>query len=568
MHPGTYEAPLTLSRLSDRIISGYVLNYWVLMQWGLISSQPDEFIGDYLFIGQEADLIGALDLMRLKQERGYRVHTIRTQDIIDPLDPIHVWAAINNWYDSLEAASEKFVLLIGNEDVIAPAPTSLTKTITTAVDGSEDTVEEEITGISDQRYTCMDSDPYPELGIGRLPLRQSDDLEDYVARARAYVEDPPEDDQYYSFATLVAHHSSDEENSFRECADDIMEASYDDPRGFSYIDGLQDWADNALINNSLDSNLGGVIWYRGHGSRNSWAAWNLQNDPDDENDSSHHYWWVDMNDLLDDPSTTMDGSPIVLSVACSTSKLDSDSSDDWSFGECFMHRGLYSGAIAHIGATRVSNRQKNNSYSKSMWKHLLNDSMYALSIANECSWVSVLDDYAEGSTGYNDTKWNQEVYMLLGDPETRVWHDEPLRLTLELLSAIIPGQVFTSRIAAADSPIEGVILVLSDPLLGPIASGFSDSNGKVTLMMPAGFAGSIDDLVLRAWSDTKDAADVRMELGEDELVGDLNGDGHVDGADLAVLLGAWGTNDPTTDLNGDGTVDGADLAILLGAWTG
>jgi hypothetical protein len=179
-----------------------------------------------------------------------------------------------------------------------------------------------------------------------------------------------------------------------------------------------------------------------------------------------------------------------------------------------------------------------------------------------------LDDYAEGSTGYNDTKWNQEVYMLLGDPETRVWHNEPLRLTLELLSEIIPGQAFTSRIAAADSPIEGVILVLSDPVLGPIASGFSDSNGKVTLMMPAGFAGSIDDLVLRAWSDTKDAADVRMELGEDELVGDLNGDGRVDGADLTVLLGAWGTNDPTGDLNGDATVDGADLTMLLGAWTG
>ncbi len=51
--------------------------------------------------------------------------------------------------------------------------------------------------------------------------------------------------------------------------------------------------------------------------------------------------------------------------------------------------------------------------------------------------------------------------------------------------------------------------------------------------------------------------------------GDLNHDGRVDGADLALLLGAWGssTGGPCSpDLNGDGQVDGADLAILLGHW--
>ncbi|MDZ4829730.1 MAG: M12 family metallo-peptidase [Phycisphaerae bacterium] len=48
---------------------------------------------------------------------------------------------------------------------------------------------------------------------------------------------------------------------------------------------------------------------------------------------------------------------------------------------------------------------------------------------------------------------------------------------------------------------------------------------------------------------------------------DLDGNCHVDGADLAMMLGAWNTSGPG-DLNGSGAVDGADLAILLGAWTG
>lgn len=47
---------------------------------------------------------------------------------------------------------------------------------------------------------------------------------------------------------------------------------------------------------------------------------------------------------------------------------------------------------------------------------------------------------------------------------------------------------------------------------------------------------------------------------------DLTGDGVVDAADLAQLLGAWGTAGPAGDVNGDGTVNSADLGQLLGAW--
>ncbi|MCA9284548.1 MAG: choice-of-anchor B family protein [Phycisphaerales bacterium] len=52
---------------------------------------------------------------------------------------------------------------------------------------------------------------------------------------------------------------------------------------------------------------------------------------------------------------------------------------------------------------------------------------------------------------------------------------------------------------------------------------------------------------------------------EAPLVGDLDGNGVVDGADLGALLGAWGGKG-AADLNGDGTVDGADLGILLANW--
>ncbi len=48
---------------------------------------------------------------------------------------------------------------------------------------------------------------------------------------------------------------------------------------------------------------------------------------------------------------------------------------------------------------------------------------------------------------------------------------------------------------------------------------------------------------------------------------DVNGDGSVDGADLAIVLSAWGSDLPTADVNQDGNVDGVDLAVVLSAWS-
>jgi subtilisin family serine protease len=48
-------------------------------------------------------------------------------------------------------------------------------------------------------------------------------------------------------------------------------------------------------------------------------------------------------------------------------------------------------------------------------------------------------------------------------------------------------------------------------------------------------------------------------------LGDLDGNGDVDGGDLATLLASWG-GQGSGDIDGSGTVDGLDIATLLGAW--
>ena len=60
--------------------------------------------------------------------------------------------------------------------------------------------------------------------------------------------------------------------------------------------------------------------------------------------------------------------------------------------------------------------------------------------------------------------------------------------------------------------------------------------------------------------------DISTECEGRSCPADFNGDGIVNGSDLAFLLGEWGSSNPDMDISGNGLVDGADLAYLLGTW--
>jgi len=64
---------------------------------------------------------------------------------------------------------------------------------------------------------------------------------------------------------------------------------------------------------------------------------------------------------------------------------------------------------------------------------------------------------------------------------------------------------------------------------------------------------------------TMDSA--KLSLGSPCAPADLNCDGIVNGADLAIVLGSWGPCvGCIADINDDGVVNGADLAVVLGSW--
>ena len=79
-----------------------------------------------------------------------------------------------------------------------------------------------------------------------------------------------------------------------------------------------------------------------------------------------------------------------------------------------------------------------------------------------------------------------------------------------------------------------------------------------------------------AWLDflhTQDPLGLRSATVQEILTpydfqeGDVNHDGIVNGADLALVLADWNTAKPDTDINADQLVNGADLALVLVNWT-
>jgi hypothetical protein len=132
-----------------------------------------------------------------------------------------------------------------------------------------------------------------------------------------------------------------------------------------------------------------------------------------------------------------------------------------------------------------------------------------------------------------------------------------------------PGRIARARfpvapVALDDAPaywvwVVGSVARTHDPSTTPsegVGHGYAQTLNPSNLAATIGPQhATVTGAVWAVWS--------TCEAG-DGPIGDLTGDGRVNGADIGALLGRWGTSDPAADLDHNGIVAGGDLAILLG----
>lgn len=174
---------------------------------------------------------------------------------------------------------------------------------------------------------------------------------------------------------------------------------------------------------------------------------------------------------------------------------------------------------------------------------------------------------------YEDTAQPIHVYPISGQSECAVVGGYVYRgcAMPELQGIYLFGDYCSAKVWAMEfdgQDVQSVTNIQSQ--LSPSVEGFNistissfgeDNTGEVYILSNSTTNGALFKII---------PADGKGEPCPVKCPGDLDDSGAVDGADLAVLLGAWGPcGDPDNcpaDLDGSSTVDGADLAVLLGAW--
>ena len=206
---------------------------------------------------------------------------------------------------------------------------------------------------------------------------------------------------------------------------------------------------------------------------------------------------------------------------------------------------------------------------------------------------------AGGQPSPNIARWNGSAWLAAG-----AGLDAPVRALAEFSGALIAGGDFlasgptpaahlarwdgagwTEFAGGANGPVHALLPLSLKTGPALVAAGeftrigaveadrIAIFNGSSWAPLDAGAASIVcalarwgDNLSVGAHATTPGGAAApalrRWILCDAGVLGDFNGDGVVDGVDLAFLLSQFGGSG-SADLNGDGVVDGVDLAIVL-----
>ena len=224
------------------------------------------------------------------------------------------------------------------------------------------------------------------------------------------------------------------------------------------------------------------------------------------------------------------------------------------------------------------------SYTVSLWYNVSSDA------ENNVQILAAKGNQGSGSPGWNlhligdtlnvrATGNDGNIYVASTPATADEWHHVAMVIDNEngLLKAYLDGQSSEATESIWTPGVVGMSFVAGagtefttvDPVVvgARVSGAYSDY----------GFDGTLNDFAIwdRALSETEILAIYGgASIISENIAGDANGDGKVDGSDVTILAGNWqkGVSDGMVatweegDFNDDGKVDGSDVTILAGNW--
>ncbi len=189
-----------------------------------------------------------------------------------------------------------------------------------------------------------------------------------------------------------------------------------------------------LTNDNVKSAINqgyGVMTMGGHGGKTDiWRViWSMDADSDNINDPSEKQWsaYLKTTDTLSNANKT----PFVYTASCLTALIDGSSD---SLGEWLVNQ-QWSGAIGYVGATRTSysgigsTEYYNQKLVKLFWDSLFSGYYSSGEALYRSKTQYSVHHPFTGASNDNTKLRNYYDYILLGDPETPIWTDDPVTVS-------------------------------------------------------------------------------------------------------------------------------------------
>ena len=415
-------------------------------------------------------------------------------------------------------------------------------------DDDNDDVKCEVIGDGDS------VDLYPDVFIGRAPVRTVSDANAFVAKTMAYTSNPPLND-FAEIALLCGVElwhtwdgKSDAHWRTEDMWNDYMEPHWDGVR-YRFYDTGTDFpggADYDVTDVHLQAQVDngyGLIFVASHGGQTVWGM-----------ESGSNFGTLDAQGCA---NASRQG--IIYTMACNTNAFEQEEYPyETCLSEAFL-RNSNGGAVAFIGSSRygwgngLANTTPGTSirYAREFFHHLFDDTAMESGQGSDpdpsdysrrlgAVHASHKMFYAGLSTTYGSYRWIQFALNLMGDPYLKVLIEDPLVFDPPMIENI----QFDEYISELET--SNISVTANDP-----------SGGNLTYVWEALDGGDIIGSGENVAFDPPDAGPhplpyrVKVTVTSDlsglsasetiniyiSLEGDNDYDGDVDGNDLAAIIG-------------------------------